>query len=318
MTAWYARYADIAYLSLPMFPNYFKYLNITPVEERWGIYVTSVGYSKIEPHDHYPNQQHPQSHELTWNRGRILNDFYLVFISKGKGVYASALTESCDIIAGNCFFLYPGVLHRYKPDSKSGWEEYWVGLNGFYVEQLMQNGFFDSQNPITYIGLDKDILVLFRELIEITRASLPGYPQQIAGIALRILGLVNEISHHRQYSNDPVGKLIAKARFIIQESFENTLDVEKLADELPMGYSSFRKAFKQITGESPHQYHLNLRLNRAKELLSSTLLNINEVADQTGFESVFYFSKLFKNKTGVSPKAFRAQAQSANDGEHSA
>jgi AraC-like DNA-binding protein len=99
--------------------------------------------------------------------------------------------------------------------------------------------------------------------------------------------------------------LIAKATFIIQESFENAIDMEKLANELPMGYSSFRKAFKRITGESPNQYHLNLRLNRAKDLLTSTLLNINEIADHTGFDSVFYFSKLFKKKNGVSPKYYR-------------
>jgi hypothetical protein len=69
-----------------MFRNYFKYLNITPLEERWGIYVTATGYSRTEPNDQYPKQEHPESHELTWNRGRILNDFYVVFISKGKGI----------------------------------------------------------------------------------------------------------------------------------------------------------------------------------------------------------------------------------------
>ena len=288
-----------------MLNNYFKYLNIKPTEERWGLYVTSVGYSKIEPNDHYPNQVHPQSHHLTWNRGRILNDYYVVFISKGKGLYASALTQPFELNAGTCFFLYPGVLHRYKPDPKIGWEEYWVGFNGYYVEQLMNNGFFDGQDPFISLGLNKDILILFRDLINTVQASLTGYPQQIAGITLQILGLINNIAEHHEYNDDPVGKLISKAKFIIQESFEDNLDMEKLARELPMGYSAFRKAFKRITGESPNQYHLNLRLERAKNLLATTVLNISEIADQTGFESVFYFSKLFKKKNGISPNAFR-------------
>jgi AraC-like DNA-binding protein len=288
-----------------MLNNYFKYLNITPTEERWGLYVTSVGYSKIEPNDNYPNQVHPQSHHLTWNRGRILNDYYVVFISKGKGLYASALTQPFELNAGTCFFLYPGVLHRYKPNPKIGWEEYWVGFNGYYVEQLMNKGFFDRQDPFVYLGLNKDILILFRELINAVQASLTGYPQQIAGITLQILGLINNIAEHHEYNDDPVGKLISKAKFIIQESFEDNLDMEKLARELPMGYSAFRKAFKRITGESPNQYHLNLRLERAKNLLATTVLNISEIADQTGFESVFYFSKLFKKKNGISPNALR-------------
>jgi AraC-like DNA-binding protein len=273
--------------------------------------VTTVGYSKTDPNDDYPNQEHPPSHNLTWNRGRILNDYYIIFISKGKGVYGSALTDPFEVTAGTCFFLYPGVLHRYKPDRNIGWEEYWVGFNGFYVQQLMANGFFDPEHPFIDLGLNKDILALFQQLIRAVQASLTGYHQQIAGITMQILGQINNLSQHHEYRDDPVGKLIAKAKFIIQESAENVLDMEKLAEELPMGYSSFRKAFKQITGESPNQYHLNLRLNRAKDLLMTTILNINEIADQTGFDSVFYFSRLFKKKHGVSPRHYRISAQNA-------
>ncbi|WP_262510924.1 AraC family ligand binding domain-containing protein [Pedobacter cryoconitis] len=76
----------------------------------------------------------------------------MIFISKGKGVYGSALTEPFEVAAGTCFFLHPGVLHRYKPDPNIGWEEYWVGFNGFYVQQLMANGFFDSRDPFVALG----------------------------------------------------------------------------------------------------------------------------------------------------------------------
>ncbi|MBG6236267.1 AraC-like DNA-binding protein [Pedobacter sp. CAN_A7] len=285
--------------------TFFKYFNISQTEEKWGMYITSVGYSKVVPNENYPNQPHPQSHELTWNKGRILNDFYIIFISKGKGMYGSKSTPPMDISEGTCFFLFPQIWHRYKPDIKSGWEEYWVGFNGSYAQQLMLADFFSANAPLTNIKLNKDILVLFRRLLDTAKESSTGYPQQLAGITMQLLGLVNTISQHTEFDNDPVGRLISKAKFLLQESFENQLDMEYLASQLPMGYSSFRKAFKKVTGESPNQYHLNLRLNRAKDLLSSTALNINEIADQTGFENVFYFSKLFKKKNGISPSSFR-------------
>ena len=288
-----------------MSTNYFKYLNITDADKQWGTYVNSVGYSKIEPKEHYPKDQHPESHALTWNRGRTLNDYYVVFISRGKGLFASALSMETKVMEGTCFLLYPGVQHRYKPDLYSGWEEYWIGFNGDYMSNLMQKDFFSATEPLIQVGHNKDILLLFRTVLDTVKNSLPGYPQQIAGMAMQILGHLNTISHHQEYSDNPIGKLISKARFIIHESFEETLDMEQLAAQLPMGYSSFRKAFKQFTGESPNQYHLNLRLNRAKDLLVSTVLNINEIAVQTGFESVFYFSKLFKKKYGISPKSYR-------------
>jgi len=287
-----------------MHHSFFKYLTVGESERNWGLYITSVGYSKVSPNQNYPNQEHPQSHQLTWNRGRILNDYYLIFISKGKGLFESAKMPVADVELGTCFFLVPGAWHRYKPDPASGWEEYWIGYNGYYAEQLMKAN-FDSNNLLINVGTNNSILNLFHNLIDVSATGALGYAQQIAGITLQILGAVNTIAVFKEQDEDPLGRLIAKAKFILQESFENQVDKEHLARQLPMGYSSFRKAFKKVTGESPNQYHLNLRLDRAKQLLIKTALNVSEIADQTGFESVYHFSKIFKKKNGVPPNAFR-------------
>ncbi|WP_460687575.1 AraC family transcriptional regulator [Niabella aquatica] len=285
--------------------SFFKYLKIGNIEEKWGFYVTAMGYSKVEPHDPYPNQQHPQSHQLTWDRGRTLNDYYLVFISRGSGVFCSAHTDPKEITEGTCFFLFPGVWHRYKPDSKSGWEEYWLGFHGEYANLLMQNNFPDAKNPFINVGLSKELLVLFNKVTDYSKASFVGYPQQLAGLALQLLGIVKNALLNKQYEGNPTAKLISKAIFLLQESFDKPINVQSIAYELNMSYSAFRKSFKNITGHSPHQYHLELRLGRAKELLESTILNVDEIAEQTGFESAYYFSRLFKQKIGVSPKNYR-------------
>jgi AraC-like DNA-binding protein len=287
--------------------NYFKYLNITPLEDKWGFYVTTVGHSKIVPNQNYPNNEaHPQNHNFNWNKGRILNGYYVVFITKGRGVFESAKTEPTTIEAGTCFFLYPGIWHRYKPDLASGWEEYWVGFNGDFPDKLMNQDFFQPERPFIKVGMNHELLHLFLSLLDTVGKSNHGYPQVITGITLQILGVLNSVSLYDPIANDSIGMLIAKAKFLIQESLEKPIDLNLLVKELPMGYSRFRKAFKNITGESPNQYHLNLRLNRAKDLLLTTNLNINEVAYQTGFESVFYFSKLFKKKNSISPKYYRS------------
>ncbi|WP_108424481.1 AraC family transcriptional regulator [Flagellimonas amoyensis] len=288
--------------------NYFKYLTISPTEHQWGTYVTSVGFSKVGSYHQYPAEQHPESHHLTWNKGRILNDYYVVFISKGKGLYSSDLTPPTEIGAGNCFFLFPGVRHRYKPNAKFGWEEYWVGFNGKQIQYLMKQGFFDEHSPIIEVGFNSNILTLFTKMIEIVKASQIGYAQQISGIALQILGLINTKANHESPMNSLDEKLIAKAKHIMQDSFEHSISMEALSRELPMGYSTFRKKFKQINGHSPNQYLLNLRLERAQNLLNMTALNISEIGHQVGFDNVFYFSKLFKKKYGISPKKYRMES----------
>lgn len=286
--------------------NYCKYLNNSEADKKWGFYVNTVGSASVAPNKNYPNNRvHPTDHTLTWDKGRILNGYYIVFISRGEGVLETALTKPRQIKAGTCFLLFPGVWHRYKPDARHGWEEYWAGFNGSYPEDLMQNGIFTPEQPFVEVGLNEDLLGLFHLLIKTVSSAEPGYQQIAAGITLQTLGLINAASKYRQDGMDNESRLISKAKFILQESINNPVNLEGVARELPMGYSKFRKLFKSTCGVSPNQYHLNIRLDKAKELLTTTNLTINEIADQTGFESIFYFSRLFKKKNGVAPKFYR-------------
>lgn len=287
--------------------NYSKYLTVNKKEEDWGIYVLTAGHSKIDINQAYPdNESHPQDHSFTWNKGRLLNGYYLVFISQGEGIFDSEFTGTRTIQAGTCFLLFPGVWHRYKPDRQSGWEEYWVGFKGWYPEQMMP-GFFSPENPFVEVGSNGALLGLFQKLIETIQTAPIGYHQIIPGITLQILGLINVVASHHKLNYEPTEQLINKAKFLLQESLENAVNIEELAQQLPMSYSKFRKAFKAITGQSPNQYHLNLKLDKAKELLLSTTLSISEIAYQTGFESALYFSRIFKTKNKVSPKLFRIE-----------
>ncbi len=227
--------------------NYFKYLNISPIEEKWGFYITTVGHTRIYPNETYPNNEdHPQNHSFSWNKGRILNGYYLIFISNGQGVFESALTEPKIITAGTCFFLYPGVWHRYKPHSNSGWEEYWIGFKGNYADELMSKGFFDSTNPFINVGLNPDLLSVLHKLLSTVQTSSAGYHQIIAGITLQILGTLNAVSIQREDEHDPTARLISKAKFMLEESLDKHVDLEKIVRELPMGYSKFRKIKHRI------------------------------------------------------------------------
>ena len=78
------------------------------------------------------------------------------------------------IAAGTCFFLFPGVWHRYRPDPASGWEEsIGVGFKGYYPEHLMAQHFFDQQRPFVNVGLNiarnEDLQRLFHKLLDCVR-----------------------------------------------------------------------------------------------------------------------------------------------------
>jgi len=72
-----------------------------------------------------------------------------------------------------------------------------------------------------------------------------------------------------------------------------------------MSYSGFRSKFKSETGLSPRQFQLQIRINRAKDMLKQTNLSISEISDILAFCSLFYFSRIFRDKTGFPPNEYR-------------
>jgi AraC-like DNA-binding protein len=76
-----------------------------------------------------------------------------------------------------------------------------------------------------------------------------------------------------------------------------------------VSYSSFRHTFQQHTGSSPHQYLLELRLVRARNLLTQTAQSIKQIAQQAGFEDEHYFCRFFKMKTGSTPGQWRVRSK---------
>lgn len=290
--------------------NYHKYLHTSNIDKKWGFYINTVGYCKTNKNMHYPSSaEHPTDHAFSWNKGRILDGFYIVFITSGSGVFESAQTAPQVVDAGTCFVLFPGVWHRYKPNPLVGWEEYWVGFNGTYPAQLMDS-FFNWKNPVFKTGLNKDLLAAFTYLLAAVSQAQMGYSQVISGITLAILGILNRVNLTAYSADDPESVWVSQAAFMLQNRLSENINIEALVQEFPISYSKFRKAFKRLMGKSPNQYHLDLRLDKAEELLRNTSLSIKEIGYHTGFESPYYFSRIFKERFGVSPKTFKRRPHS--------
>ena len=100
---------------------------------------------------------------------------------------------------------------------------------------------------------------------------------------------------------------IAHSLSHIHENYMNPISVDHLADKANMSLSSFHRAFKQVTGESPLRYLKKVQLNKARSLITAQGLRVNIAANQVGYESVSQFSREFKRYFNVSP----SQAHSA-------
>ncbi|MGA7903531.1 MAG: AraC family ligand binding domain-containing protein, partial [Terrimicrobiaceae bacterium] len=107
--------------------DYFVYLPQQPPGNIWGCTATSVGFARVKPRTKYPPARHPADHHFEWAQGRILQFYQIILISEGSGMFESEHTREPRVVdAGSVLILFPGVWHRYAPDSAVGWAEHWI------------------------------------------------------------------------------------------------------------------------------------------------------------------------------------------------
>lgn len=120
-----------------------------------------------------------------------------------------------------------------------------------------------------------------------------------------VLNLMSFVRRHEIYGTDKAGKRnpLALATEFINNNYDKNFSFSELAKTLFISVSSLEKNFKEVLGVSPTEYRNNVRIEKAKQFLVSGH-TIEEVAAKTGFSDRYYFSKIFKRRTGVSPATF--------------
>lgn len=285
-----------------------KYLIVSDIDKHWGLTVSSVGTQTIKPNTPYPPTNHPPRYLFSPVRGRILNEFQLLYLSDGEGVFETKSYRKKEIKTGNFFLLFKGEWHNYKPDKKKGWTEYWIGFDGSNIESRIKHNLFSSKNPVLYVGLRDSIVQLYEQAINLALEQAPGFQPMLAGIVEQLLSMAFSYNIHQELRDEKLEQ-INKAKIVIFESFQQYVDIEGIAQQVNMSYSTFRQSFKKYTGFSPNQYVIELRIQKSKELLTNTNHNSQEISFLTGFDNPVHFCTVFKQKTGFTPLAYRAFTQ---------
>jgi AraC-like DNA-binding protein len=98
---------------------------------------------------------------------------------------------------------------------------------------------------------------------------------------------------------------LLRARDLIDGRYSEQLDLAALASAAHVSPRHFSRSFRRVFGETPHQYLLTRRLERARHLLRTTDTQIAEICLEVGFTSVGSFTTTFRRQTGISPTTFR-------------
>lgn len=283
-----------------------KYLIVNDQDRNFGLSINTVGFQSIRPHTPYPVRNHPSGYFFNAQKGRVLREYQLLYITKGQGSFASDDTPDRQLGKGHLIVLFPGQWHTYKPDTATGWNEYYIGFEGTMADQLVRNSFLTKDNQVLDIGLNEELAMLFSRALEVAEEDKTASQQYLAGIVLHMIGLVLSVSRNNVFEKDNVSEKMEQAKIIMNENLCREIDPEQLAARLNLSYSWFRKAFKDYTGYAPAKYFQELKMRKAKQLLVGSTHSVKEICFMLGYTSTEHFSNLFKKHAGITPLKYRA------------
>lgn len=248
----------------------------------------------------------------------------LVYILSGKGRYLVEGQEY-DMEAGDLLICNPGVKHSHiVTNPKEPTIEFIAGFTDFHFKNMAPNSLeLPNSSYIlhTTAELKQEISKHCYAMIAERESNQPGkyfmlktHLMQMLLLVIREIADIDNIEQ-KGCNFETYNKNYAVNRIItyLNENYEHKISLEQIAHNMYLSPVYISKIFKEETGESPINYLIKIRLEKAKDiLLTSDGGSIKNIANQVGYDDVYHFSKLFKKYYGISPLYYKKKAMRNN------
>lgn len=285
--------------------TFFRYFSINRRDLDWGLQVTCAGYVKMPPGTAYPPAGHPARYDFVWEQGRVLGEFQLHYIARGRGVFESERGGKRTIESGSVFLLFPGEWHRYRSDQQVGWHEYWVGFKGEEAQRFLRKGFLSPGKPVFGPRGDDVVLEQFTGMMSEMRLERPGFRQMIAASTSLLVATIRAAECARRETATRAEAIIRRAKSILRKSLQGGPSLASLSKELGVSSAWLRLHFRKHTGLPVRQYQIHVRLEAAIHRLETCDESIKVIAAECGFPDGHYFSRVFKKVKGCTATVWR-------------
>lgn len=256
--------------------------------------------------------------------------FEFLYVMRGSCRFQIA-GNSTTVNPGEIFIVHPEERHSLDMDDKAKGQILWTRLNllklpgqGTKLQALL------LQDRTRILLGAHDVEPVIRGIIRQAMRRGPRYARVISAQVRLMVELLLQCVEARELpartparrrsENDPVIEVFAgpnrkgtlsweidKAIEAIRKQLDGRLKIDNLAAVAGYSVSHFYYRFQAETGTTPHQFHLNLRLEAAKEALLRPESTVLMVAELFGFSSGQHFSTVFTKAVGLTPSAWRAE-----------
>ncbi len=267
--------------------------NYTPTASalRLPFHLTAAGHFFALP-DYYTERQE-------------LNEYILFYSMRGSG-RMTVCGETFQIARDQLFFLNCMDHHFYQTEGDEIWEFCYIQFSGPCAREYYDLFHESGVKPLEAVHKEY-MMQKFQDILKIPGMNTRVPNLKISNLISDILtsmilekGYIPDQKQYDRYKQD-----MTYAISYIENHFDQNIKLEEIADFLHISKYYFIKIFKNYTGTTPYEYLINFRINTSKELLKSTQLSMDEVANRVGYPDASSFIRSFKKTVGLTPSKYR-------------
>jgi AraC family transcriptional regulator of arabinose operon len=256
------------------------------------LYITDVGY-------------YPMAKYHFRERENGCDQHILLFCTQGKGWIKWQNNQR--VITKDTFVIIPaGIAHSYGADDNAPWSIYWAHFKGSKSGLLAGNGIMVESTSTDENSRNDRRVRLFDEIFQNLSMGYSRENLDYASICLwYLLGSFAYAPQFERIRSVHNTDIVEKSIVYMAENIHNDLTLSQMAAHCQLSVSHFSKLFKTKINRSPVDYYIELKIQKACQLLDHTHLKMADVANQIGIADPFYFSRLFSKVMGMSPSSYR-------------
>ncbi|MFS2154288.1 helix-turn-helix domain-containing protein [Rhizobium sp. Rhizsp42] len=243
-------------------------------------------------------------------KNRRLPTHAVVMVERGHGWLHCDKAGTIEISGPALFWLPVGTAHGYGPDPGESWDERWALFSGTLADEWLRQRLIDETAPMVSLENPREMRHLFTTLQD---EFAEDNPLGLAASAATLHRIVVEAARQasRATASAKADATIEKVVEALESRAFEPVDMTALASEFGLSPATLRRRFAAATGLSPKAFQLRLRIDHAKQLLTTSDLAIEAISRAIGLDDAFYFSRLFQDRERCSPSEFRRRHRRA-------
>lgn len=250
------------------------------------------------------------------------HEFY-EFVYVQEGFCLHFINERCNLLMpGDFLILPPGINHSYRCKSDIGivnilfmpealGENYREIFDLLNIPDSIENAHISTLHASFSLPDREKVKLLLKELAYEREYKSLGWKLRSKALLLELIVLTGRIFSSRffdrKYDNSYMGNIVSIIT-IIETQYAKNISVKDMAKSLDISHDHFTRQFKKTTGFTPSEYLHRRRFAKALELLH-TNKSVSDVARETGFGQINYFSREFKKLFDMTPTQFQKQCR---------